>query len=225
MSWALLRLPRGETGAACQRQKGYRAEVISELTIGFRQAIKSISSRKGGNKVAKPSSVEGRGLSTWEGQGEGVSEGPSRRRQMPGKKWGHLFSLLKVVSRGVAPTRQQRVEWRVGGPGGAPGRGTPGQDRRGEGAADPRGNSEAELSGLGGHAGAKGTEELTWGLVPRPCTRREDRVAQPARSPNAEGGCSCTLSFSPGSLLPLKVAQTGTWRSGNWLPSNLASHC
>ena len=36
------------------------------------------------------------------------------------------------------------------------------------------------------------------------------------------GGGSCSFSSSRGLLLPLKAAQTGTQRSGNWLPSNLA---
>lgn len=40
--------------------------------------------------------------------------------------------------------------------------------------------------------------------------------------PNTEGG-SCSLSFSQGSLLPLKAAQTGTSTSGSWLLSKLVS--
>lgn len=67
------------------------------------------------------------------------------------------------------------------------GRKTAGQDRPGEGAVDPGGNSETELSSLiGGYAGVRwGTEELTSEvLCAKPCTWgqpcRGCRVARPS---------------------------------------------
>lgn len=152
-----------------------------------------------------------------------------RRQQMPHAGVWTLPQPCKVRSRGAASstanrTAESRAEGTLGYQwlqGGIPLAGY----RHGQGAPDPKGNSEPRYQvWLGSQVEGRGAE--LGGFVPLPCSQRQGHgggTRCSTASPELPlGGGSCSFSSSRGLLLPLEGAQTGTQRSGNWLPSNLA---
>ena len=133
---------------------------------------------------------------------------------------GTCLQPVKAISRGVTRrAANQRAELGAKGGWGDPLAGT-GVERRPRTQEETQRLSHPVSLGVSLEPGGDREADLG-GLGPSPADGGPS--AERARLEPGCGGSRGSLSFSTGLSLLHKVAQTGTWRSGNWLPSNLAS--